>query len=93
MFSVRYVPSIEIKSTLIQNSYVYDFMIELCRQHTEVAQNREIGSVCATGQREFQHRKYYKERDGGVVKPTTVKCLNCIFMSSGVAGCFGARGE
>jgi hypothetical protein len=22
-----------------------------------------------------------------------VKCLNCRFMSSGVAGCFGARGE
>jgi len=71
---------------------MYDFMIELCRQQTEVAQNREIGSVCGAGQREFQHSKY-KERDGGVVKPTTVKCQNCRFMSSGVAGCFGARGE
>lgn len=67
-------------------------MVELCRQQKEVAQNREIGSVCGTGQREFQHRKY-KERDDGVVKPTTVKCLNCRFMSSGVAGRFGARGE
>jgi len=92
VFTVRYVPSIEMKSTLIQNSYMYDFMVELCRQQTEVAQNREIGSVCGTGQREFQHRKY-KERVGGVVKPTTVKCLNCRFMSSGVAGCFGAGGE
>jgi len=69
VFSVRYVPSIEIKSTLIQNSYVYDFMIELCRQHTEVAQNREIGSVCATGQREFQHRKYYKNVTAGWSSP------------------------
>jgi hypothetical protein len=70
---------------------MYDFMIELCRQQTEVTQNREIGSVCGTGQREFQHRKY-KERDGRVVRPTTVR-LNYRFMSSGVAGCSGARGE
>jgi hypothetical protein len=92
VFTVRYVPGIEIKLTLIQNSYLYDFMIELCRQQTEVAQNREIGSVCGIGKRKFQHRKY-KERDGGVVKPTTVKCLNCRFMSSSVAGYFGPRGE
>ena len=92
MFIVKYVPSIEIKSTFIQNSYMYGFIIELCRQQTEVAQNRVIGSVCRTGQPEFQHRKY-KERDGGVVKPTTVKCLHYRFMSSGVAGCSDAWGE
>jgi hypothetical protein len=70
---------------LIQNSYMYDFMVELCRQQAEAAQNRENGSVCGTGQRESQHR-IYKERDDWVVKPTTVKCINCRFISSGGAG-------
>jgi hypothetical protein len=64
---------------------MYDFMIGLCRQQAEAAQNRENGSVCGNGQRDSQHR-IYKEREGGVVKPTTVKCIKCRFMSSGGAG-------
>jgi hypothetical protein len=43
--------SIQIKSKLIQNSYIYGFMIELCRQQTKVIKTVRMEVFRGIGQR------------------------------------------
>jgi hypothetical protein len=45
--------------------YVYDYIIKLCRQQTEVLQNHENENVHGIGQGEARHRKYKRLKLGG----------------------------
>jgi hypothetical protein len=45
--------------------YVYDYVTKLCRQQTEVIQNRENEHVRSIGQGKTRHRKYKKLKLGG----------------------------
>jgi hypothetical protein len=48
-----------------QIPYIYDYIIKLCRQQTEVIQNHENENVHYIGQCEAQHRKYKRLKLGG----------------------------
>jgi hypothetical protein len=45
--------------------YVYDYIINLCRQQAEVMQNLETEPVRGIGQGEARHRKYKRLKLGG----------------------------
>jgi hypothetical protein len=48
-----------------QISFVYDFIIKLCRQQAEVIQNHVNENVRNIGQGEARHRKYKRLKHGG----------------------------
>jgi hypothetical protein len=51
--------------TAFHISYVYDYIIQLCRQQTEVIQNHENIIVRYIGQGEARQRKYMRPKLGG----------------------------
>jgi hypothetical protein len=51
--------------TALNLPYVYDYIIEFCRQQAEVIQNHENDHVRSIEQGEARHRKYKKLKVGG----------------------------
>jgi len=60
-------------------SYLYDFVIKLCRQQAEVIQSREHVNVGNIGQGETQHR-YIKAQTWWQSGIQPLKCLSCFYV-------------